>query len=219
MSRESPTKDPGHTPPRRLNRTEYRYTVEDLFDIDFHPVALPPDQVARDGFDNVAITLSTQPALIEKYIALANQIIDKVWADESARKRLIFAHPPGIRKFDRTLPYIASKAESKETDMGDGSFTVAVKFKTTEGGTLFSKSPKDGEWVPDAKAFFLADGHKHASKQLPAMIAGKAGGKLKTGRHLVYQNGQAESVYLSMLDVMGVKVEQMGGTKTALRIG
>jgi hypothetical protein len=64
----------------------------------------------------------------------------------------------------------------------------------------------------------FADGHKHASKQLPIIIAGNGGGKLKPGRHITHKSGQLEGIYISMLDIMGLKVEQIGGTKKALSI-
>ena len=62
----------------------------------------------------------------------------------------------------------------------------------------------------------FADGHQHASRQLPVMIAGKAGGKLNAGRHLSYPEAPLEGLYLSMMDVMGVQMNRFGGTDKAL---
>jgi hypothetical protein len=64
----------------------------------------------------------------------------------------------------------------------------------------------------------FSDGNTHLSKQLPVMIAGKAGGKLSPGRNLEYPDAQAEGVYLSMMDVMGVPVHEIGGVDTAIPI-
>jgi hypothetical protein len=50
------------------------------------------------------------------------------------------------------------------------------------------------------------------------LIAGKAGGKVKPGRHLEYPDGAAEGVYLSMMDTMGVPVPEIGGIDTPLAI-
>ena len=64
----------------------------------------------------------------------------------------------------------------------------------------------------------FADGHQHASRQLPVMIAGKAGGKLNAGRHLSYPEAPLEGLYLSLMDVMGVQMNRFGGTDKALAI-
>jgi hypothetical protein len=62
------------------------------------------------------------------------------------------------------------------------------------------------------------DGNKHASKRVPVMLAGKAGGKLKTGRQLSYEGQPREGVYISILDALGVHVDKMGNTDKALSI-
>ena len=62
------------------------------------------------------------------------------------------------------------------------------------------------------------DGNRHASKRVPVMLAGKAGGRLRTGRQLSYDGQPREGIYLSMLDALGVHVEKMGNTDKALSI-
>lgn len=64
----------------------------------------------------------------------------------------------------------------------------------------------------------FSDGNAHLSKELPILIAGKAGGKIKPGRQLVAQDAPSEGVYLSMMDVMGVPVHEIGGIDTAVPI-
>jgi hypothetical protein len=87
--------DPGYVPPRRLNRTEFRYTVDDLFGIESSAYSrLPADQVSEGGFDNEAAMLATQPLLVEKYLQAADVIIGEVWNDRAAVERLIFEAPP-----------------------------------------------------------------------------------------------------------------------------
>lgn len=66
--------DAGRTPIRRLNRAEYGNSVRDLFDVALRPEAkLPPDEVGY-GFDNIADVLALPPLLLEKYVALAEEI-------------------------------------------------------------------------------------------------------------------------------------------------
>lgn len=62
------------------------------------------------------------------------------------------------------------------------------------------------------------DGNKHASKRVPVMLAGKAGGRLKTGRQINYEGQPREGVYISILDALGVHVDKIGNTDKALSI-
>ena len=152
-------KHPGHVPPRRLNRHEYAYTIQDLFGIQFDPRSLlPSDLVEGGGFDNAAATLSVQPLLIEKYISAARQITESVWRDEETLERLLPILPPSATPQTSKLPFTATATQSRRTNMGDGNFAVLVRFKTKAGGALFSKSPANGEWVPDAKTLYIKRG-------------------------------------------------------------
>ena len=67
----------------------------------------------------------------------------------------------------------------------------------------------------------LYDGDAHGADQMPIVLAGKAGGALKTGRVLDYldkgnDNRRACSLYLSMMDRMGVKLDRFGDTDKRL---
>ncbi len=67
----------------------------------------------------------------------------------------------------------------------------------------------------------LFDGDTHGADQLPIILAGKAGGALKTGRILDYlekgnENRRACSLYLSLMDRMGVKLDRFGDADTRL---
>ncbi len=67
----------------------------------------------------------------------------------------------------------------------------------------------------------LFDGDAHSAEQMPIVLAGKAGGTLKTGRVLDYfekgnDNRRACSLYLSMMDRMGVETERFGDTDKRL---
>lgn len=64
----------------------------------------------------------------------------------------------------------------------------------------------------------ISDGDRHNHDNLPLLIAGKAGGKLKTGRHLRYPNmTPMNNLFLSMLDKMGVDVEKLGDSTGKLQ--
>ena len=59
------------------------------------------------------------------------------------------------------------------------------------------------------------DGDKHQADQMPMVIAGRGGGTLETGRVLNYldkgdDNRRACSLYLSLMDRMGVQMPRFG---------
>lgn len=67
----------------------------------------------------------------------------------------------------------------------------------------------------------LFDGDTHGADQLPILLAGKGNGTLKPGRILDYldkgnDNRRACSLYLSLMDKMGVKLERFGDTDKRL---
>ncbi|HEY8461948.1 MAG TPA: DUF1552 domain-containing protein, partial [Blastocatellia bacterium] len=67
----------------------------------------------------------------------------------------------------------------------------------------------------------LFDGDAHSADQLPIVLAGKAGGALRTGRILDYldkgdDNRRACSLFLSLADLMGVKLDRFGDTDKQL---
>jgi hypothetical protein len=67
----------------------------------------------------------------------------------------------------------------------------------------------------------LFDGDSHSAEQLPILLAGRAGGSLKTGRILDYfesgnENRHASSLYLDIMDRMGVEVDRFSESSRRL---
>ena len=67
----------------------------------------------------------------------------------------------------------------------------------------------------------LYDGDKHGADEMPILLAGHGGGTLKTGRILNYRdkgddNRRACSLYLSLMDRMGVTLDRFGDTSARL---
>lgn len=83
--------DPGVTPLRRLNRTEYRNTIRDLTGVDFNAeVVFPPDDTGF-GFDNISDAMSLSPMLMEKCLQAAKSVVaeavpTKTWVLPIRRK-------------------------------------------------------------------------------------------------------------------------------------
>jgi hypothetical protein len=88
------------------------------------------------------------------------------------------------------------------------------------------KSIKEGEQtLLDSSVLLfgsnLYDGDAHGADQMPLVLAGKAGGALQTGRILDYSdagndNRRACSLFLSIMDCFGVKLDRFGDTDQRL---
>src|SRR5262249_10315750 len=78
-----------------------------------------------------------------------------------------------------------------------------------------------GQSLLDSSILMLAsnlfDGDAHGADQMPIVLAGRAGGAMETGRVLDYlekgnENRRACSLYLSIMDRMGVRLDSFGDT-------
>ena len=68
--------DPGIVPIRRLSNAEYNYSIRDLTGVDMRPTReFPVDPANEAGFDNSAESLTLSPALMNKYLAAAREVV------------------------------------------------------------------------------------------------------------------------------------------------
>ncbi len=64
----------------------------------------------------------------------------------------------------------------------------------------------------------IADGNRHSHHDLPILLAGKGGGTIASGRHLVYpKETPLNNLFLSMLDRMDAKVDSLGDSTGRLK--
>lgn len=77
-------RDPGPALVRRLTLSEYNRTVRDLlgFEFDAASVGIADDVSEGNSFGNLAAALDMPPALLEKYFAAADQILDRFFGVE-----------------------------------------------------------------------------------------------------------------------------------------
>src|SRR5271165_3297415 len=66
--------DPGRPAIHRLNRAEYSNAVRDIFSLDVEPGNMLPVDDSGYGFDNIGDVLSVSPALLDRYISVANKV-------------------------------------------------------------------------------------------------------------------------------------------------
>ncbi len=69
--------DPGRVTIRRLNRTEYSFTIRDLLGVDFDAAENFPADDTGYGFDTIGDVLTISPLLMEKYLEAARAIVDQ----------------------------------------------------------------------------------------------------------------------------------------------
>ncbi len=63
----------------------------------------------------------------------------------------------------------------------------------------------------------LRDGNRHSPRNLPVVLAGKGGGKIKTGQNLVFEKETPlANLYLTMLDALNIGQDQFGDSKGVL---
>jgi len=64
----------------------------------------------------------------------------------------------------------------------------------------------------------ISDGNRHNHDHLPVLVAGRGGGRLRAGRHMVVaEQTPMNNLFLSMLDFVGVKVETLGDSTGKLQ--
>jgi hypothetical protein len=87
-------------------------------------------------------------------------------------------------------------------------------------GKLKAATESDGSVLDNSMIVYgsgLADGNKHSHEDLPIILAGRAGGSLQPGRHIKMKNGTPmTSLYLTLLERMGVQPEKIGDSKGKL---
>ncbi|HWB12379.1 MAG TPA: DUF1592 domain-containing protein [Pirellulales bacterium] len=138
-------RNPGRVTIRRLNRTEYDNTIRDLVGVDFHPSDDFPSDDIGYGFDQIGDVLSMPPILLEKYLAAADQVVD----------RAIYVHTP--EKTPRqTFP--ANKVQHEGGNDGANCWQLA------SSGSVFTEVelPASGEYILRGKAFATQAGNELA---------------------------------------------------------
>ena len=113
----------------RLNRTEYRNAVRDLFALDIDVTSLlPGDETADGSFDNFADVLTISRAHLDRYLSVARQVT-----------RLAVGLPPlspGFETFEIPLHVVQDGRQDEALPLGSrGGLAIPYHF------------PVDGEYV------------------------------------------------------------------------
>jgi hypothetical protein len=128
--------DPGRSVIRRLNRTEYGNTIQDLMGITFDASLLFPPDDSGHGFDNIGDALSFSPMLMEKYLKAARMVVDQAVPTVSkivpkqeftGRDFLKNGEPMRSNSLDGKVPAKASRTLTIE-ESGEYRIQIGVKL-------------------------------------------------------------------------------------------
>jgi len=127
-------------------------------------------------------------------------------------------------------PFLGVKGDhhsASHDDLSDG-YERITRFHLTQFANLAKRldSMQEGEGtvLDHSCLMFLSNmwaGWKHDNMKLPVVMAGGLGGTLKTGRALDYlyagdENRKLCSLYLSIMDRMGLQLDHFGDAETRL---
>ncbi len=119
--------EPGRRMSQRLSRTEYANSIRDLLDIDVDVEGLLPPDTVSSGFDNIADSQVSSPALLEGYVRAAEKISREALGDPEAEPT------SATFKLDRTA------SQLRRVD--------GAPFGTRGGLVVTYNFPADGEYV------------------------------------------------------------------------
>jgi hypothetical protein len=139
----------------RLNRTEYTNAIRDLLALDIDAAKFLPSDDSSHGFDNMAGTLTTSPALMEAYLSAAGNVSRLAIGTETA---------PTLAVFD--APHDTSQNE----------YVEGLPFGTRGGMLIEHEFPADGEYTLTVKGmtgYFTAVLGNVGGEQLEVTVDGK----------------------------------------------
>jgi hypothetical protein len=117
----------------RLNRTEYTNAIRDLLALNIDAARFLPSDDSTHGFDNMAGTLTTSPALMEAYLSAAGKISRLALGTETAPTLAVFDAPHDTSQNDYVegLPFGTRGGMLIEHEFpADGDYTFTVKGMT-----------------------------------------------------------------------------------------
>ena len=117
----------------RLNRTEYTNAIRDLLALDIDAAKFLPSDDSSHGFDNMAGTLTTSPALMEAYLSAAGNISRLAIGTDTAPTLAVFdtPHDTSQNEYVEGLPFGTRGGMLIEHEFpADGDYTLTVKGMT-----------------------------------------------------------------------------------------
>lgn len=137
--------NPGKVTLRRLNRTEYGYTIQDWLGIEFDASKHFPQDELGYGFDNIGDVLSMSPLLLEKYLEAAQQIAARaIVTPESIGEPAEFYDAHRLRGGDRGRDDVRVRASNGKISAkfhceAAGRYLLRARVYATQAGDELTK--------------------------------------------------------------------------------
>lgn len=201
--------DPGRVTVRRLNRFEYDNTIRDLVGVDSQASEdFPADDVGH-GFDNIGDVLSVSPVLMERYLAAAENIVQ--------RAVLVDLPKPPVRHLSARYLEPAIRNGPRWREVPSGGKLFMREHVSQDGDYLFRvrahARPDDG---PAPRVALVVDGKElrtvevTATEKSPAVY--EAPLELARGEHRsevkllgASEGPKARKVFVEWLELVGPK--------------
>ena len=207
---------------RQLNANDQRKLEEYLAGIrDIERQLGRFDTSAAEGVADHDLPTEPPPTTSDHIRLMADMMVLAFQTDSTRIATLMLAHDGSNRSFPEigvgdghhSLSHHENKADRLEKIAKIDRF-YAEQFAYLLG-RLRSVTWADGRTLLDDSmvvyASGLSDGNRHRHDDLPVILAGRAGGRLETGRHLVLPGEQPMSnLFVTMLGLMGVERDHFG---------
>jgi len=128
-------RNPGYLPSHRLTRRQYRNTIRDLVGMGMEAADDLPTDEATHGFDQIGDVQDVSAVHLEKYLAAANYILDRVFVPAAQSwpldpRKMEYVRHFGLSGSDEKIPFPADAPDHEVTDRAH------VIYYT--GGVVFS---------------------------------------------------------------------------------
>jgi len=180
-----------------------------------------PKEACKAQAEVAKIELGTDIELVRENHALMSELISMTIACDQTRVfNLAFNNPTSslTRRGSSNGHHDITHEEPIDPKIGyQPAATAFVRDIMAEWGVFVGKlaQTKEGAGSLLDNMFLLAHSEtnfarQHSIANLPIMVAGRAGGRLKSGVHIVGRGQPATSVGLTAMQVMGVPVDRFG---------
>ena len=134
---------PGYVIARKLNQAEYDNTIRDLFGLESSYSPSTEYNFAQDGFrsgfNNNAAGLTTAPLDVENYLRASKGIVDKVFANSSAKARIFVCNTESDACLTDIINNILPKVYRRPITNEDRAFVLDTASGVASLGGNFEK--------------------------------------------------------------------------------
>lgn len=157
-------------------------------------------------------------------------MVHAFWTDSTRISTFMFANDVSPKNFAQLIPGTSSHHELSHHQNKADKYEPYSKINRWHNEQLAYFMDKlkaikegDGTLLDNSMLLFgssFSDGNRHDPNNIPVLLAGKAGNKIKSGRHIKCEKKTPLcNLYVSMLDRMGTPVESFGDSNGATDLG